>query len=47
MLMAFLPLAGLPISLFLFFLGVKFGLVKGLLLLAVLMLLTCWLPMGW
>ena len=37
LLMAFLPLAGLPISLFLFFLGVKFGLVKGLLLLAVLM----------
>jgi uncharacterized membrane protein YdjX (TVP38/TMEM64 family) len=37
LLMAFLPLAGVPISLFLFFLGVKFGLVKGLLLLAVLM----------
>jgi uncharacterized membrane protein YdjX (TVP38/TMEM64 family) len=37
LLMAFLPLAGAPLSLFLFFLGVKFGVVKGLLLVAVLM----------
>lgn len=36
-LMAVLPLVGAPLSLFLFFLGVKFGLAKGLLLVLVMM----------
>lgn len=34
LMMASLPLVGVPISFFLFFLGVKFGIVKGLLVLA-------------